>query len=417
MISHKRHSWFLYNHRSMQNIPPESQSVTPPKHMTLIVALLIMIGPFTIDTYLPSFPAIEADFDVSRALLSQSLAFYLAAFSISTLFWGPLSDRLGRRTVVMSSLLLYLFASLGCALAGDYSHFLIFRVLQGVAAGGGLAAGRTMLRDAHAPQEAQRALSRVMMLFALAPAVAPVIGGWLHDAFGWHSVFYFLALYSALVLVLFVCRIPETLPTSMRQSFHPAHVARVYGHTLVHRRFQSLVFMIACYFGGMFLYVVGAPTVVFDFLKLGVNDFALLFVPLVGGVIFGAWVSGRLSHHWDMHRTVSLAMALMTVGAVLNAAQAWFLSPQLLTSIIPLMVYSAGVGIAMPAMSVLSLDCFPHNRGAASAVQGSVQTMGNALIASLAVPFLGHRPDWMALGQLSLVVISLLLWRFLPAQK
>ena len=401
----------------MENEVPVAHSETPPKHLTLIVALLTMIGPFTIDTYLPSFPAIEAEFAVSRALLSQSLAFYLAAFAISTLVWGPLSDRLGRRAVVVSTLLLYLFASLGCALAGDYGSFLFFRLLQGVAAGGGLAAGRTMIRDVHSPQDAQRAMSRVMMLFALAPAVAPVIGGWLEDAFGWHSVFYFLALYSGLMLVLILLRIPETLPTSMRQSFHPLNVVRVYGRTLIHRRFQSLVFMLACYFGGMFLYIAGAPTVVFDFLKLGVDDFGVLFVPLVGGLICGAWLSGRLAHRWHVERTITLALSMMTVGAVLNTAQALTLSPLVVSTIIPLVFYTTGIGIAMPAMTVLSLDCFPHNRGAASAVQGFIQMMGNALIASLAVPLLGHRPDWLALGQLSLVVITLLLWRYLPPSE
>lgn len=399
----------------MENEVPISRSETLPKYLTPIVALLTMIGPFTIDTYLPSFPAIEADFGVSRALLSQSLAFYLAAFGISTLVWGPLSDRLGRRTVVISTLLLYLLASIGCALAGDYGSFLFFRLLQGVAAGGGLAAGRTMLRDVHSPQDAQRALSRVMMLFALAPAVAPVIGGWLHDAFGWHSVFYFLALYSVLVLVLILLWVPETLPRSMRQSFHPANVARVYGRTLVHRRFQSLVFMVACYFGGMFLYIAGAPTVIFDFLKLDVDDFWMMFVPMVGGVILGAWLSGHLAHRWHAERTVKLALTLMAVGTVLNAAQALLLSPLVVPTITPLIFYTTGIGIAMPAMTVLSLDCFPHNRGAASAVQGFMQMMGNALIASLAVPLLGHRPDWLALGQLSLVVIALVLWRYLPA--
>ena len=401
----------------MESEVPVAHSETPPKHLTLIIALLTMIGPFTIDTYLPSFPAIEAEYGVSRALLSQSLAFYLAAFAISTLVWGPLSDRLGRRVVVLSTLLLYLVASLGCALAGDYGSFLFFRLLQGIAAGGGLAAGRTMIRDVYSPQDAQRAMSRVMMLFALAPAVAPVIGGWLEEAFGWHSVFYFLALYSGLMLVLIQLRIPETLPTSMRQSFHPVNVARVYGHTLVHRRFQSLVFMLACYFGGMFLYIAGAPTVVFDFLKLDVHEFAVLFVPLVGGLICGAWLSGRLAHRWHVERTVTLALTLMTLGTVLNTAQALTLSPLVVTTIIPLVFYTTGIGIAMPAMTVLSLDCFPHNRGAASAVQGFIQMMGNALIASLAVPLLGHRPDWLALGQLSLVVITLLLWRYLPAQS
>jgi DHA1 family bicyclomycin/chloramphenicol resistance-like MFS transporter len=274
-----------------------------------------------------------------------------------------------------------------------------------------------MLRDAHSPQEAQRALSKVMMLFALAPAIAPIVGGWLHDVAGWRSVFYFLAIYSALVMVLLLIWIPETLPLAMRQSFHPIKVARVYGHTLVHRRFLSLVFMMACYFGGMFLYIAGAPTVVFDFLKLGVHDFAILFVPLVGGVFVGAGISGRLAHRWHAERTVTLALAFMMLGAVLNTSQALLLSPIIITAIIPLIFYTIGVGIAMPAMTVLSSDCFPKNRGTAAAMQGSIQMTGNALIASVAVPLLGHRPDWLALGQLALMGITLLLWRFLPAQS
>ena len=104
----------------------------------------------------------------------------------------------------------------------------------------------------------------------------------------------------------------------------------------------------------------------------------------------------------------------MTLGTVLNTVQAMALSPLVVTTIMPLVFYTTGIGIAMPAMTVLALDCFPQNRGAASAVQGFMQMMANALIASLAVPFLGHRPDWLALGQLSLVVITFLLWRYLP---
>jgi len=107
----------------------------------------------------------------------------------------------------------------------------------------------------------------------------------------------------------------------------------------------------------------------------------------------------------------------MTLGTVINAAQALYLSPMVVSTIIPLVFYTTGIGIAMPAMTVLSLDCFPYNRGAASAVQGFLQMMGNALIASLVVPLLGLRPDWLALGQLSLVIIALLLWRYLPAQS
>ncbi|MCW8901709.1 MAG: multidrug effflux MFS transporter [Gammaproteobacteria bacterium] len=380
----------------------------------MIIALMTMIGPFTIDSYLPSFPAIEAEFNISRALLSQSLGFYLAAFALATLIFGPLTDRLGRRPVILISLLFYIAASIGCALANDYSTFLIYRILQGTAAAGGLVAGRAIIRDVYSPQDAHHALSRIMMLFAVAPAIAPVIGGWLHDLFGWHSVFYFLAIYSILIFFLVFFHIPETLSHTDRQSLHPVKVARVYGHTLMHHRFQALIFMVAFYFSGLFLYIAGAPTVIFDFLKLESSDFAFMFFPLVAGLIFGSWLSSRLAHRWAITRTIKLALTLMLIGSFFNVLQALWLTPMLITSFIPLSLYTTGIGIAMPAMTVLALDCFPRNRGTASALQGFVQMMANALIASLAVPLLDQLPGHLALGQFLLLVCALLLWWRLP---
>ena len=390
---------------------------TPPRGLITIIALLTMIGPFTIDSYLPSFPAIEAEFSINRALLSQSLGFYLAAFAISTLLFGPLADRLGRRRVILISLLFYIVASIGCALANDYSTFLLYRIMQGAAAAGGLVAGRAVIRDIYSPQDAHHAMSRIMMLFALAPAIAPVIGGWLHDLFGWHSVFYFLALFASSIFFLVLFHVPETLLPASRQSFHPVHVARVYGHTLMHRRFQSLIFIIACYFGGLFLYIAGAPTFIFEFLNLGSSDFAVMFVPMVAGLIFGSWLSGRLAHRWPVERTIKLALVVMAVGAMLNMIQSLWLSPMITTSVIPLTLYTSGIGIAMPAMTVMSLDCFPNNRGTASALQGFVQMMANALIASLAVPLLSQQADHLALGQLVLFACALLLWWYLPTHS
>ena len=394
-----------------------SYTKTPPRGLTTIVAMMTMIGPFTIDSYLPSFPDIEAEFNISRALLSQSLSSYLVAFAISTLILGPLADRLGRRLVIFGSLLFYIAASIGCALSTDYHTFLIFRLLQGAAAGGGLVAGRAMIRDVYSPQDAHRAMSRVMMLFAIAPAIAPIIGGWLHDLFGWHSVFYFLAIFAGAVFFLVYFYLPETLAPALRQSFHPVKVTRVYGRTLVHPRFLILVFVVASSFGGMFLYIAGAPTVMFDFLKLGSTDFGLMFVPIVIGLILGSGLSGRLAHRWPIERTIKLALTLMVLAALLNMAQALWLTTMISTTVIPLAIYACGMGISMPALTVMALDCFPNNRGTASALQGFVQMMGNALIASLAVPLLIFQPSYLALGQLALLACALLLWWRLPRIK
>jgi DHA1 family bicyclomycin/chloramphenicol resistance-like MFS transporter len=287
--------------------------------------------------------------------------------------------------------------------------------MQGASAAGGLVAGRAMLRDIYSPQDAQRAMSKVMMLFALAPAIAPVIGGWLHDAYGWHSVFYFLSAYGALIMLLVLMFVPETLSIELRQSFHPFNVARTYGRSLMHLRFLSLIFMIGCYFGGLFLYIAGAPTFIFDFLHLDSNDFAILFIPMVAGLISGSFLTGRLAHYWPVEKTVRLALGMMVLGNLLNVVQALWLAPKSSTAVLPLVIYTFGIGIAMPAMVVMALDCFPKNRGTASALQGFIQMMTNALIASLLVPLLSQKPGHFALGQSVLLATALFLWWRLPA--
>jgi len=386
-----------------------------PAGLTAIIAVLTMIGPFSIDTYLPSFPDIEAEYHISRALLTQSLGFYLLSYAIGTLILGPLADRLGRSRVIYVSLSFYVATSIGCALASNYHVFLFFRLLQGAAAAGGLVSGRAMIRDVYSPQDAHRAMSKVTMLFAVAPAIAPIIGGALDDWFGWRSVFYFLAGFAALVLMLMMLHVPETLAPELRQSFHPLNVARVYGRTLTHKRFAKIILITASIFAGMFLYVAGAPSVIYEYLQLDSNDFYLLFVPLVCGLIFGSWVSGKLSHRWSMERTVNLALSLQVIGVVLNLAQAHWLAPMIFTSIAPLIFYTCGIGIAMPALSIMAVDCFPQNRGTATAMQGFSQMISNAFMSSIAVPILIKLPVYLALGQAALLACALILWWRVPS--
>ena len=377
--------------------------------LTLIAALLSMVGPFSIDTYLPSFPDIEATFGISRAVLSQSLGVYLVAFAVSTLFWGPLADRIGRRRVILASLSLYILGSAGCALANNTQTFLLLRTLQGLAASGGFIAGRAMIRDAHGADAAHRAMSQVTLLFAIAPAIAPVLGGWLHDQFGWRSVFWFLTGFGILLIGL-VAVIEETLPRAQRQSFHPIAVFRVYSQTLKHRQFLALVLSLSLTFAGLFLYIAGAPTVIYDFLGLGSDDFSLQFIPMVGGLMLGAFLSSRLAHRWPTRRTITVGFDLVALAVLLNLVQAAFFEAGILTVIGPLVIYAFGLAIAMPALTILALDCFPHQRGTAASMQGFLQMLINAGIASIAVPLLHTRWLHFALGQLTFLLLALLLW-------
>jgi len=387
---------------------PASRSETR-RFLTLVAAGLSMVGPFTIDTYLPSFPDIEAAFGVDRALLSQSLGVYLATFGLSTLIWGPLSDRFGRRRVILASLFLYVLASAGCALATGFHGFMLARTLQGLAASGGFIAGRAMIRDAHDAPAAHRAMSQVTLVFALAPAIAPILGGWLHDHLGWRSVFWFLTGFGILLTGLTVC-IKETLLQEHRQSFHPVAVLRVYAHTLKNRLFLRLIFSLAFSFAGLFLYIAGAPTVIYDFLGLGSNDFGLQFIPMVGGMMLGSWISSRLAHRWPTRRTVSTGLGLMFLAVLLNLALAAFFAAGILVVIGPLVIHALGLAIAMPAITILALDCFPRHRGSAASMQGFLQMLMNAGVASVAVPLLHTQWLYFVLGQFLFVLFALLLW-------
>jgi len=386
-------------------------SLTQPgtRHLTAIAALLAMIGPFSIDAYLPSFPDIEIEFGISRAVLSQSLAVYLLAFAISTLFWGPLADRFGRRLVILVSMALYTLGSIGCALAEGTEAFMLLRVVQGLAASGGFIAGRAMIRDAHDAEAAHRAMSQVMMLFALAPALAPVLGGWLHDHFGWRSVFWFLSVFGG-SLTLMGFFIEETLLTEQRSSIHPASVMRVYTGAILHKRFPALVLCLALSFGGLFLYIAGAPTVIYNFLALGSDDFGWLFIPIVAGLVLGASISSRLAHRWPAQRTISAGFLVMIVASVLNLASVSFTAAGIFTVIGPLVLYVTGLSVMMPAITVLALDCLPNNRGTAASMQGFLQTLVNAAVAGMAVPLLRARWLDFVVGQMIFLLLAAGFW-------
>ena len=370
-----------------------------------------MIGPFSIDTYLPSFPAIAADFGIGLGAMAQTLSVYLIAFAVTTLMWGPLADAFGRRRVVLGAMLLYVVTSFGCALTDNLGHMLFLRLLQGTAASGGIVIARAVVRDVYDGPQARRAMAQVMMMFALAPAAAPIIGGWLHEWFGWRAVFHFLAFYGLFTVALILRGLPETHPPQLRQSIHPRAVLGNYANALRHGRFLAIVLTFCFMFGGLFLYIVGSPAIIFDHLGLGANSFAIQFVPMVVGVMGGSWLAGRLAARAVPSQTISAAMLLAGLAVLLNFAQARWLEPAPLTVIAPLMLYAFAVALSMPNLTVMALDCFPRNRGMASAVQAFVQMSLNALIAALAVPFVAPSLRDFALVQAAFLLLAIWLWR------
>ncbi|HMM46681.1 MAG TPA: multidrug effflux MFS transporter [Thiobacillaceae bacterium] len=388
----------------------DATSTHHPLLIAVVVAALSVLAPFTIDTYLPSFPAIAAELDASHAQMQQTMGLYLAAFAIVTLIYGPLSDRFGRRPVIVGALLLYVVGSVGAALASTIEGLLFWRVVQGLSAGAGVVVGRAMVRDAFSGHHAQRVLSHAMLMFAVAPAIAPMIGGMLQHAYDWRAVFWFLALLGACVFALVAWRAPETLPVAARRSIHPVKVGRAYAEALRHRRFMALVLAFALNFGGFFIYIAAAPTLLYEHLHLGLNDFWMQFVPMVAGLMLGSFATGRLAGRMTPERGIEISYGVMLVASLLNVAQAFWLPPAPVNVLAPLVLYAFAVSFSMPGLTVLALDCIPRNRGMAAAVQSFMQVGFNAVVAGLLVPLISHHVWSLALGMLGLLLAGLLVW-------
>jgi DHA1 family bicyclomycin/chloramphenicol resistance-like MFS transporter len=357
--------------------------------LTLLLAGLAMIGPFSIDTYLPSFPDIARGLAVNELLVQQTLSVYLVSFAFMMLFHGTLSDTFGRRPIILIALVVYACASVGAAWSPTLHWLLFFRGLQGMSAGAGVVIGRAIVRDRMMGADAQRALAQITMVFGLAPAGAPIIGGWLQSAFGWRSVFVFLCILAVVLLVVAWHKLPETLLHEARQPLHPGTIATNYATVLRSARFALLALSVGLGFAGFGLYIASAPYFVMQLLGLPETAFAWLFIPMVSGLVGGAWVASRCAHTVVPGRMIRHGYTFMGIGAAINMLYNLAYPPTLPWAVLPLTVYTFGLALVMPSVTLRILDLFPGMRGLAASLQSFVQTAVFAGISAIAPLFFG----------------------------
>jgi len=375
-----------------------------------MLAALATLGPFSIDAYLPAFAGIQQSLSATPLEIQQTLSAYLFAFGLMFLFHGALSDSFGRRPVILASLAVYTIASLGGALAASVQMLIVWRVVQGLSVGAGMVVGRAMIRDLYGPEDAQRLMSMVTLFFGLAPAVAPVIGGWLFAELGWRSVFWFLTLVGALLIAFGWWRLPETLPETHRQPFHPVALIKGYEEVGIHARFLLLSLVVGFNFNAFFLYIVSAPVFLGEHLHLGPQQYAWLFLPCILGIMFGSQLSGRAAGRQSPTKTVKRAYAFMVAAAAGNLAYSLLLPPALPWAVIPLMVYGIGFAMAMPSVTLITLDLFPTRRGMAASLQGFVSGMVNVVNAGVISPAVSHDTRWLAAAMAMLLAAGILCW-------
>jgi len=379
--------------------------------LAFVLGALAMFGPFSIDTVFPAFGAMGADFGAEPLAVQQTISIYLLGYGLMSLFHGAISDALGRRPVILVGIALFVLASVGCALAPDLDTLLLFRFLQGLSAGVGLIVGRAVIRDAVDGADAQRLMSQVSMIFTIAPALAPIVGGWILGFADWHAIFWFLALFGALLGLLCAFTLPETHPPERRLPLNARVLVRNYAAMLRHRHFVWLVAVTTLNFAALFLYISSAPVVVIQHLGLTEQDFGWFFIPVISGMLLGAFATGRAAGRASARQMVRIGFAVGLVGAAWNLGYAW-VSPDYVWpwAILPLVLLSFGVALVFPQLMLQLLDLYPAQRGSASSMQAFLSLMFQAGVAGLLSPLLSARPASLALAAAALGGTALVLW-------
>ncbi len=378
-----------------------------------LLGALSMVSPFSIDTFFPSFHAIAAEFHLSPWEIQQTLSVYMVPLAFMSLIQGPLSDAIGRRPVVLVGLALYTLASVGCVWSPNFTTLLAFRVVQGMTAGVGMIVGRAVIRDLHEGPQAQKLMSLVVMIFAFAPAVAPVIGGWIHVTLGWRSVFGFMVLIGIALTVGSFLTLPETHPKEKRSRLHAGELARTAWSVIRNKEFITLAVAMGANFAAMMSFVGAAPAVVLDHWHLRETQFAWLFAPIIGGFVVGAWISGRMAGRVRGSTQAEIGFVLALVGAgLMLAIFTVFAAPPIPLQQTLLATIALGAQLVSPVLSLRMLDLFPRARGSAASVQSFVSILIAAAVFGELVPVLNGSMLTLSIGSFVAALVAFGLWRF-----
>jgi DHA1 family bicyclomycin/chloramphenicol resistance-like MFS transporter len=391
-------------------IQPAVHWVRPVWLLAALLAALATLGPFAIDTYLPAFKSISESLGANPFQMQQTLSAYLLGFSVMMLLHGALSDSFGRRPVILGGLLLFALASLICAFADRIGVLIAGRALQGMSCGAGMVVGRAIVRDLFAAVQAQRLMSQITLFFGVAPAIAPIIGGWLLVLIGWRSIFWFMMTVALLLCALAWITLPETLPRERRQPFAPAPLARGYWSVLSDSRFLLLTIASGVPFSGVFIFILSAPMLLGRHLGLPPTQFFWLFVFCISGIMGGAWTSGRLAGRIPRERQIRIGFTIMLSVAAANVLWHLFFPPTPVSVIVPVCLIAFGWSLLTPCITLMVLDLFPTRLGLASSLQAFFAGLSNAATAGMIAPAAMGSVAGLASASAMLAVAGLVSW-------
>lgn len=362
----------------------EYSSMNRKQHNILILVLgsLTAIGPFSIDMYLPGFPAIARDLQTDISHVALSLTSYFIGISIGQLVYGPLLDRYGRKKPVIVGLLIYIVAAIGCGLSPTIQWLIAMRFLLAIGSCVGIVAARAIVRDLFPVNEIARVFSTLMLVLGVSPIIAPTVGAYVADIYSWRLIFAVLAGIAILILGAVIRSLPESRPADASISLHPFQILREYAGVVKNRKFLAYGLASAAASGGLFAYISDAPFIFINLFGFTDKEFGWLFGLSACGVI-GASQLNRFVLRTQSSREVSIVAVVGQgiVTVVLVAAVVGAVPP---AGIILLIVcYLIGLGFLSPNTTAIAIEPFTRNAGTASALMGSMQMAAGALGSAL----------------------------------
>jgi len=377
--------------------------------LTVLLAGLSAIGPLT-DMYLPSLPDIARLLHGTTAQAQLTISSYLIGFALGQILYGPLSDRHGRKPVLLGAITLYCCASLACTLATSIHVLIAARALQALGGCGGIVLARAIVRDFYSGARAGRELSLIGSVMALAPVVAPLIGGVLHVAFGWRSTFFTLAAGAVALGTTVWLLLPETLATRAAEPVSPASMLRSYRVIAREPVFLVYLGLATGSYAGLFAWISASSFVLQDLYGLPPFTFGVAFALGSVGYLVGATIAARLVVRLGLGRTIGIGGAALAAGGLgLVAAVALGLTSAI-SLVLPMAVYLAGMGMVLPQSIAGAMTPFPERAGAASALLGFVQQSTASLCGAIVGSLLGASAWPLAVAVAFTGCATLLLW-------
>jgi DHA1 family bicyclomycin/chloramphenicol resistance-like MFS transporter len=347
----------------------------------VLLGVLFALTALGTDAWLPALPVAAQALDAPVARMQLTVTTYFLGLAAGQLVWGPLSDRYGRKPVLLAGLALALIASAVCAAAGTAAALVLARLAQGFGMSAGPVMARTIVRDLHGHEQAARLLARMTIVFSVIPIAAPLAGGLMLALGGWRAVFWLLGGVAALLLLAVALRLAETVPAE-RASAHPAQIARSFAAIAAEPKFLAPFGAMLCAQVGIFAFVSNSAFALVNGLGVAPGAFALLFALVMVGQIAGAWLSSRLVLRAGMARLLRAGTFLAFASGLAAALLAWAGATHPASVVLPFMLFLFGSALIIPNATALALQPFARTAGAAASLMGATQFAVGALVSS-----------------------------------